>query len=267
MENPGTRTAIGLGLFLTFASQALAQDPQPVSNITGQAPRGKSRIEVGLAFAQIIGTSTFSSSQTIREYAEDGTLNGSYEVGGAPGGAFDLQYNLSEKFGVRLGAEAFSRKSTGTFDAKVPHPFFFSRPRSIRGTQADLDFKEAAFSLTGVLRGGSGKWSLNLEGGPAYFSVEATVAEKLSYNDVYPYDTLAFGGVVSTKKKVSPFGFAVGLEIGRELTSAVSVVAQGRFTQGSGDIDVNGASINIKAGGAQARIGVRIVLARKRVGR
>ncbi len=156
---------------------------------------------------------------------------------------------------MRLGAEAFSRKSTGTFDAKVPHPFFFSRPRSISGTQADLDFKEAAFSLTAVLRGGSGKWNLSLEGGPAYFSVEATVAEKLSYSDVYPYDTLAFGGVVSTTKKVNPFGFAVGLEIGRELTSAVSVVAQGRFTQGSGDIDVNGAKINIKAGGAQARIG------------
>ncbi len=266
MKNPGTGMPIALGLFLIFASPSLAQDRQPVSSSTGQAPRGKSRIEVGLAFAQTIGTSTFSSSQTIREYAEDGTLNGSYEVGGAPGGAFDLQYNLSEKFGVRVGAEVFSRKSTGTFDAKVPHPFFFSRPRSISGTQADLDFQEAAFSLTGVLRGRSGKWNLNLEGGPAYFSVEATVAEKLSYSDVYPYDTLAFGGIVSTTKKVNPFGFAVGLEIGREITSAVSVVVQGRFTQGSGDIDVNGAKIKIKAGGARARIGFRIVLARKKAG-
>jgi hypothetical protein len=88
----------------------------------------------------------------------------------------------------------------------------------------------------------------------------------VTLGEVYPYDTVTFGGITSTKKKVSPIGFAVGLEVGRELTSSVSVVAQGRFAQGSGDIDLNGQSLNIKAGGAQARIGLRITLARKRVG-
>ncbi len=258
--------SIGLGFVLTFASLSLAQDSQPVSNITGQAPKGRSRIEVGLSFAQTLGSSNFSSSQTIREFAEDGKLNASYEVGGAPGGGFDLQYNVSEKFGVRLGAEAFSRESTGTFDAQIPHPFYFARPRSISGTESSLGFSETAFTLTGVYRGGSGKWKLNLEGGAAYFSVDATVAEKVSYGQVYPYDTATFSGIVPVNKTVSPFGFAVGLEVGRELTSSVSVVAQGRFTQGSGDLDVNGQKINIKAGGAQARIGLRFVLARKRVG-
>ena len=165
-----------------------------------------------------------------------------------------------------MGAQTFSRKSTGTFDAQIPHPFFFAKPRSISGTQADLGFSEAAFSLTAVYRGGSGKWKLNLEGGPAYFSVDATVAEKISYVQVYPYDTATYDGIVPVKKKASPFGFAVGLEIGRELTSSVSVVAQGRFTQGSADIDVNGQKIKITAGGAQARVGLRFVLARKKAG-
>jgi hypothetical protein len=258
--------SIALGLVLALASLSLAQDKQPVSKITGQAPKGKSRLEVGLSFAQTLGTTNFSSSQTVREFVEDGKLNGSYEVGGAPGGGFDLQYNVSEKFGVRVGAEAFSRESTGTFEAQIPHPFFFGKLRNISGTQSSLGFSETAFTLTGVYRGGSGKWKLNLEGGAAYFSVDATVAEKVSYGQVYPYDTATFGGIVSVKKTASPFGFAVGLEIGRELTSSVSVVAQGRFTQGSGDIDVNGQKINIKAGGAQARLGLRFVLARKKAG-
>jgi hypothetical protein len=234
--------------------------------VAEQKRPGKSRFEVGLAFAQAVGSSRFTSSQTFRQYAEDGTFNGTYKVGGAPGGGIDLQYNVNGSLGVRLGAQTFSRKSTGTFEARVPHPFFFSKPRSISGTQADLAFSEAAISLTGVYTGGSGKWSLSLEGGPAYFSVDATVADKATYTDVYPYDTLTFDGIVSVKRKVSPFGFAVGLEIGRELTSAVSVVAQGRFSQGSGTIDVNGAKSTIKAGGAQARVGLRIVLARKRAG-
>ncbi|GEM_PF-1999861 len=266
MKNLGMKLPSALGLALALSSPAMAQDRQPVSGITGQTPVGPSRIEVGLAFAQTLGSSSFSGTQTIRDYQEDGSLRSSYDVGKAPGGGFDLQYNLSARFGVRLGAQTFSRKSSGTFVASVPHPFFFSRPRTVTGTVEGLGFSESAFSLTAVYRGGSGKWKLNLEGGPAYFNVNATLAERVTLAEVYPYDTVTFGGITPTKKKVSPIGFAVGLEIGRELSRAVSVVAQGRFTQGSGDLDLNGQTINIKAGGAQARIGLRIVLARKRVG-
>lgn len=257
---------IVLGLALALGSLAQAQDKQPVSNITGQAPQGKSRIELGLAFGQTVGTTTFSASQIVREYAEDGSLNSSYKVGSAPGGGFDLQYNLGERFGVRLGAQTFSRKSTGTFTGQAPNPFFFNRPRSFSGTQADLGFNEAALSLTGVYRGGSGKWSFNLEGGPALFSVDATVAEKATYAEGYPYDTATFNGISSVKKKVNPFGIAVGLEVGRQIANSVSVVVQGRFTQGSGNLDLNGQKIAVKAGGAQARVGLRFVLVRKRVG-
>ncbi len=266
MKNTQVKVSFALGLALSLGRLAAAQDAQPVSGITGQASQGESRIELGLAFAQSLGSQTFSGTRTIRDYAEDGSLRSSYEVGKSPGGGFDIQYNLSEKLGIRLGAQTFSRKSTGTFEASVPHPFFFARPRTVTGTVESLGFSESAVSLTAVYRGGSGKWKLNLEGGPAYFNVNATLAERVTLGEVYPYDTVTFGGISSTKKKVSPIGFAVGLEIGRELTNAVSVVAQGRFTQGSGDIDLNGQTLNIKAGGAQARIGLRLILARKRVG-
>lgn len=258
--------ASALTLALAAASLAGAQDRQPVSNLTGQAPLGESRIEVGLAFAQTLGTVSFDSSQTFKEYLEDATFKSSYKVGKAPGAGFDLQYNFTRKFGIRAGAQTFSRKSDGTFDAQIPHPFFFSKPRSVSGAQSGLGFSETAFSLTGVIRGGSGKWKVNLEGGPAMFSVNATLAEKVTYGDVYPYDSVTFSGISSVKKKVSPFGFAVGIELGRELSKAVSVVAQGRFTSASGNLDLNGQTIKIKAGGAQARVGLRLVLARKRAG-
>jgi hypothetical protein len=265
MKNPDVRLSLALGLALSLGRVAAAQDKQPISGITGQPPLGESRFEVGLAFAQTLGTTSFKASQTVRENQEDGTFNSSYEVGKAPGGAFDLQYNLNSKFGVRVGGQTFSRESDGAFDANIPHPFFFSKPRSVSGAQSGLGFKETAFSLTGVYRGGSSKWKLYLEGGPAYFTVDATVAEKITYGEVYPYDTVTFSGIASSKHKMSAFGFAVGLEIGRELSNAISVVVQGRYTQGSGDLDVNGQKVNVKAGGAQARIGLRIVLARKRV--
>lgn len=266
MKNLDTRLSLALGLVLATGSLAAAQDRQPVSGITGTAPKGDSRIEFGLAFAQTLGSTTFSGTQTIKDYAEDGTLKSSYDVGGAPGAAFDLQYNLKSRFGVRLGFQTASRKSTGTFDASVPHPFFFSRLRTVSGTQADMGFSEQAFSLTAVYRGGSGKWKLNVEGGPAYFNVNATVADRITLGETYPYDTVQFGGVTSSKKKVSPFGFAVGVEIGREVSNSVAVVVQGRFSQGTGDLDVNGQKMSVKAGGGQVRAGVRLTVARRKVG-
>ena len=258
------RMAIPFGIALALGSVASAQEKQPDSGSTEKPPQGTSRIELGLAFAQSLGTSTFSSSQTLRKYAEDGTLNSSYKVGGAPGGGLDLQYNLGARFGVRLGAQTFSRKSGATFDARIPHPFFFARPRDISGSRSGLGFSETAVSLTGVYRRGSGKWTMSLEGGPAVFRVKATVAEEPTYAEAYPYDAATFSGIVSSEKKASPFGFAVGLEIGRQITSSVSVVALGRFVQGSSDLDLKGQKIPFTAGGAQARLGLRFVLARKR---
>jgi hypothetical protein len=260
------RMTIALLLVLSVGRLS-AQDNPSASKVAKQDAQGESRIEVGLAFAQTLGSATFSATQTLRDYAEDGRFNSSYDVAGAPGAGFDLQYNLTRNFGLRIGAQTFSRKSTAAFEAQIPHPFFFSQPRTISGSQSSLGFNEAAYSLTGVYRARSGKWNLNIEGGPAYFSVRATVAEKVTYTDVYPYDTAAFGGITSSKHKISPFGFAVGLEVGRQLTPSASVVAQGRFSQASGDLDVSGQKVGIKAGGAQARLGVRFVLARKRVSR
>lgn len=251
---------LGLLLALGLSGHAFAQDQEP-------AQRGDSRIEVGLAFAQSLGSQTFGASQTQREYAEDATFDSSYKTGSAPGGAFHLQYNLTDRFGLRVGAQTFSRMSEGSFNGRIPHPFFFSQPRSISGTQSDLAFTETAFSLTGVVQGRSGNWSVSLEGGPAYFKVDATVAERIGFTDVYPFDTATFSGITSSKHSVSPFGFAVGLEIGREFSPSVAAVLQGRFTQASGDISVKGQTIGIKAGGAQVRLGLRFVLARKGTGR
>jgi len=261
------RAQVALSLLLSFGPTLplLAQDKdqQPVSGITGTKILGDSRFEIGLAFAEAIGSSSFTANRTVREYQEDGSFNSEYKVGSAPGGGIDLQYNFGRKLGMRLGAQAFSRKSRIEFEAAIPHPFYFAQQRLITGTQDGLGFSETAISATLVYRLGSGKWRMALEGGPAFFMVNATIAEKVTYGEVYPYDTATFSGLSSTKKKVSPVGFAAGVEIGRTLSNSLSVFAQGRFTQGSGTIDVSGQKVSVNAGGAQARLGLRLIVARK----
>ena len=252
-----------LGLCLLVSDGAFAQD-QPVSGITGSKALGKSRIEIGLAYAQTLGSLSFTTTQTIRENVEDGTLSSAYKVGSAPGAGFHIQYNLNEKFGIRLGAQTSSRKSDGTFSGQSPHPFFFNRPRPFSGVQNGLSFSEAAYTLSAVLRKNHGKWLVNLEGGPAYFTVNATLADKVQLTDTYPHDAVTFSGVSSSKKKTSPIGFAIGAEVGRELSSAIAVVAQGRFITGTGSVSLGTTKVDVKAGGAQARIGIRIIAARRK---
>lgn len=230
---------------------------------TGSALAGDTRLEAGLSFAELIGSSQFSATLKQRDYAEDGSFTASYKAKAAPGVGFDIQYNLNPRFGVRLGVQSFSRKSDATLDAQIPHPFFFSQPRKVSGTATGLGFSETAFTLTAVYRGGSGKWRVNADAGPAFFNVNVTMADRLNYGDVYPYDTVTFSGVSSSKKKVSPMGVSAGIEIGRQLSDAVTVVLGARYAGGSGDVDVSGTKVNVKAGGAQARLGIRIGFAKK----
>lgn len=251
-----------LAVALCLASAAVAQ-PQPPAPADPPRPKGPARLDFGLAFSQIVSTSSFSSTQTIREYAEDGTFGASYEVKGAPGAAFDLQYHFTEKFGLRASFQASSRKSDGEFTASLPHPFFFSRPRSAAGTVTGLGFQEKAYALTAVFQR-TGDWGVSFEAGPAFFSVNATLADSMRTAQVYPYDTVAFEGVVSSKKKVSPVGFAAGLSLSRRLGPSVDAVVGANFTTGSGMVSIGGRDVSVKAGGLQARAGLRIVVARKK---
>lgn len=264
MKRTDFRTGASLALLFSLASLAAAKDTQVKASGSAKVAGGDARLEVGLAFAEVLGTSTFSATLKQREYAEDGSFTGSYKVKAAPGAGIDLQYNLTPRFGVRAGFQTFSRKSDATFEAQIPHPFYFNQQRKVSGAQSGLGFSESAMTLTGVYRGGSGKWKVNVEAGAAFFTVNATVADRVNFGDVYPYDTATFSGVASSKRKVSPIGVAVGIEVGRQLSNAVAVVAGGRFTGGSGDLDIAGAKVNVKAGGAQARIGLRLTLTRRK---
>lgn len=264
MKRTDFRTGASLALLFSLASLAAAQDTQASASGSTKAAGGDARIEVGLAFAQVLGTSTFSATLKQREYAEDGSFTGSYKVKAAPGAGVDVQYNLTPRFGVRAGFQTFSRKSDATFEAQIPHPFYFNQQRKVSGAQSGLGFSESAITLTGVYRGGSGKWKVNVEAGAAFFTVNATVADRVNFGDVYPYDTATFSGVASSKRKVSPIGVAAGIEVGRQLSDAVTVIAGGRFTGGSGDLDIAGAKVSVKAGGAQARVGLRFTLTRRK---
>jgi len=46
----------------------------------------------------------------------------------------------------------------------------------------------------------------------------------------------------------------------------VAAVIQGRYSQATGDLDVNGQKMSVKAGGGSVRLGLRVTLARKKVG-
>ncbi len=257
------QTASSRGTALIFATWVLTCGSVVFAQSASPEAKGESRLEAGLAFAQTLGSTSFNTTQTVREFAENGTLRSAYKIGGARGGGVHLQYNLRPRFALRLGFHTFSRKSTGTFEAEVPHPFFLGRPRTVTGTQAGLGFHESAYSLTGAYRGGSGRWRWSVDGGPAVFAVSATVAEKVAYGHVFPYDTATFSGITSTRKKAAPIGVAAGVELVRDLSPSISVLAQARFNRGSGNLDVNGQKISIKSGGAQARFGLRFVLLRR----
>jgi opacity protein-like surface antigen len=247
---------------LAFATLLVATGTAAQAQTAG-APKGRARFEIGAAFMQSPGTSSFSATQTNRENLENATFTASYNTKAAPGGSFHVQYNVTRSLGVRVGGTSVSRKSDATYSGQSPHPFFFNRPRSYSGEQKGLGFEESAFTVSAVLHGESGKWNYALDAGAAFFTLNATIIDRPQLTDTYPFDTVIPATVTSTKKSASPKGVSVGVELGRALTDAITVYARGGYAGGSADLDVNGTPVNVKAGGAEARLGVKFTLGRK----
>lgn len=250
--------AVAISANLASAQTTVAPTPDAASG-----PKGPSRVDLGLSFAQIVNASTFSTTGTVREFAEDGTFSANYKVKGAPGGMIDLQYNLKETVGIRVGFQSSGRKSNADFTGSVPHPFFFNRPRSVQGSASGLRFTEQAITVAAVLRK-TGKWGYAVDAGPAFFNLNATLADSIRYAHSFPYDTASFAGANSSRKKSSFVGISAGVSLSRALGPSFDAVAGVRYSGGTGSVTAAGKSVDVKAGGVQAQIGLRLVLMRKK---
>ena len=205
-------------------------------------------------------STSFGDTKTFRLNAEDARFETDYEVKGGPaidvaGGAF-----LWHRLGFGVGVTRFTHSTPAIVSASIPHPFFFSRPRSIAGDAGGFSREELALHLQArALLPLTGKIQAMAFGGPSFFRVSQKLTTNVRYAEAYPFDVATFQGVDSTSAEESRIGFNVGADVEYFFMRRIGVGGTVQFSRASVDLpSASGSTVSVDAGGAQVGAGIRL---------
>ncbi len=237
--------------------QATAPPPSPSAPST-PAPRTRGYLAFGGGYQAT--QNNFSNGATKRINAEDGRYDTSYAVSAGPSIEVAAGITLWRPLGLRVGVGSFSTGTDASVQASVPHPFFFSKPRSVSGSATAMKREELALSLhVGGLFPLGSRAMVTVFAGPTWFKVQQGMVTDFTYTDGYPYDTAAFGKAVTSNSSGSAIGIGGGAGLGYFFTKAIGLAVSAQFAQG--DVSLPGAGGTtqaVKAGGVKAGFGVVI---------
>ena len=224
-----SKVALSLALifapvFALHASTAQAQPPGGVvtRSVVTNADRGYVEVNLGLQ-----ATSTaFDITTHPVTFVEPSTVQANYSVKGAR--EFDVGGGVRVAHQLAVGGSfsRFAKAGDVSVDARVPHPFFFNRARTVTGNASDLSRREIGLhgkiSWMATMRGG---WELSVSGGPSFFKVDQDLIEDITINETYPFDTATFGSAVAKRHSSSALGFNAGADVTKLFTPHMGVGA------------------------------------------
>ncbi len=254
----------------TASRRAAARRDRPTAPLLAAAALAGAVLAPAAADAQVGGyvsfnggtqaTSTaFDDNIVFPEFQEDADFNAAYGVGG--GAVFDVGggLRLANGLGFGMGVSRFERVDPASIDARVPHPFFFDRPRSLNGSAPDLTRRETAVHLEVRWFAPAGDAvELSVFGGPTFFSLRQHLVTAIAYDHSYPYDEATFGSASTTALSASAVGFHAGADVGFFFSEAVGVGALLRYSAASVDLPADAGAIPVDAGGFHVGAGLRL---------
>jgi hypothetical protein len=242
---------LALGVTSVWA-QSAAKPAGPAAGI----PRMFLSLEAG---AQVTPSSA-DSTVTYKLSGEDAVLDAEYKTRVVPVFGARLGMRVWRSLVVGAGASLFGSSGTATVNARLPHPFFFQRPRTVDGSVSNMKRNEAVFyGEVGWLAQISPRVDVLVFAGPAFFNATQETATKLLFTEQYPFDSATFSSVETASKKVTAAGFTVGADLTYRIGNTVRVGALIRYSYATTDVEpITGQPFEITLGGLQTTAGIRI---------
>jgi hypothetical protein len=205
--------------------------------VAGVAGAQEHRFRLSAGGGAALGTIGWTSTSSWEVYRETAELDSDYEAGPGPALEAALAVQVSRRFGVKV-AIAWSRRDTdASVRARIPHPFFFDRPRSVEAGVSALEYRQLASHLDLEWRPLVGRTEVSLFGGASFIRVEADLVERVEYDEEYPYDEASFRTAVTEQARSDArVGWSVGAGVRRLLGSRVGLGVQARYTRARLDL-------------------------------
>lgn len=249
----------GIALYASPASAQITSVLVPSSDAVPAAKTGAAvKSPRGML---VIGGSTFPSvnftvggTKLINE--ENASFSTALQSKSGFGASASAGVAVWRRLGVRAGFSTYSAPVDGAFQAAVPHPFYFNKPRALSGATTGLKRQESALDLhVAALVAAGQRITLMVSAGPTLLRLEQGVATDFVYRDAYPYDSATLASVSTSAVTGSKNTIGGTLTLGFFLTKSVGVAAGVHFASANIPIDV-GTNTSVKIGGAHGTVSV-----------
>lgn len=167
---------------------------------------------------------------------------------------------LSRQLAVGVSVSRYSHEDEGSVIGRLPHPFFFDRPRQIAATAMGFGRDELAthVQVLWVIPAGQSV-DITLFGGPTVFNVTQELVTSVTFDQEYPYNDATFTGVSRQQRSAVTTGFHAGADVAFYFSNWVGVGGMVRFSRGSVDLGAPaGGVVAVDVGSIQTSGGLRL---------
>ena len=190
---------------------------------------------------------------------EQSRFDGAYSV--APGLVYDGSggVRIWRNLGLGVGVSRYTLDVSSRVSARVPHPFFFGRDRTISGTVPLVRDETAVHLQALAILPATRSLTVTLFGGPTFFTVEQGLVTDVRFMHTYPYDGAEFSDAITASQSNSKVGFNVGADIAYYFSGHVGIGWLTRYSTATvGLPSVGGGAVSTQAGGLHTGGGVRV---------
>ena len=175
---------------------------------------------------------------------------------------FDIGGSVRVWRSLAVGASVswLTRETDADVTGRLPHPFWFDRPRGVSGTATGLARTETAVHVHAqwVIPVGRSV-AVTLFGGPTWFNATQDLVADITFEQAYPFDAATYSGANAGERSASTIGAHAGADVAYYFSERIGIGGMVRFSRGSVDLDSpDGDTLKNDVGGVHTSGGLRI---------
>ena len=225
-----------------------------------QPERMPGRVVISLSAGVQAAATGFSDRFGFERNVETASVEVQY--GQQPAILFDggIGIRLWKNLGAGIAVSHSTGDDSADIDARIPHPFFFERFRTVTGSQSGITRTEtAAHMQLQYSFNATPSVTLVLSAGPSWLNVAQELVTDVEYDETFPYDEATFRSAPARRSTASATGFNAGAELRWMFARHVGAGGFARFTRATVDLETHdNRRIAVRGGGVHAGVGLRV---------
>lgn len=191
--------------------------------------------------------------------AETGSVATTYPVQGGVVIAASGGVRVWKQLAVGLGLTRYNRRAQALIEARLPHPFFDNQFREIEGATGATRRETGAHLMVGWMVPVTQRLRVLIAAGPSVLGVSQTVVSGVQFAEAFPYDSAAFTGATTLNASTTATGFNAGADVFWMFSRHLGAGGLAQVTRARARLPLDGRSMTVDAGGAQAAGGIRLL--------